>query len=87
VRQNILIFAGILGFLAGVFFMLQGAGIVRVPVESTMVDDSDWITRGAIIAVLSAILIGGVRLVPTRAEVKARKKAEKEAARAEANAE
>ncbi|MBA18066.1 MAG: hypothetical protein CMN73_17205 [Sphingomonas sp.] len=85
-RQNILIFAGILGVLAGILFMLQGAGIVRMPADSFMIDDSQWIRNGAIIAVLSAILIAGVRLVPTRAEEKARKKAEKEARRADEEA-
>ncbi|QIG78329.1 hypothetical protein [Stakelama tenebrarum] len=78
-RQNILIFAGIIGVLAGVVFMLQGAGILRAPADSFMIDDGQWITNGAILAVLSLILIGGARLVPTRAEEKARKKAEKEA--------
>lgn len=72
-RQNILIFAGILGFLLGVIFMLQGLGVIRWPASSTMVDNSVWITRGGILAFLSAILVGGVRLVPTRAERKARR--------------
>jgi hypothetical protein len=74
-RQNILILAGILGFLAGVLFMLQGLGIVRWPVTSTMIDSQTWVIRGGIIAALSAILVGGVRLVPTRAERKAARRA------------
>lgn len=82
-RQNILIFTGILGILAGVLFMLQGAGIVRAPVDSFMIDNRDWIWRGAIIAVISGILVAGVRLVPTGAEERARRKAERDARRAE----
>ncbi|MFZ5747330.1 MAG: hypothetical protein ACOY45_06690 [Pseudomonadota bacterium] len=82
-RQNILILLGILGVLAGCVFMLQGAGILRLPTQSMMIDDRAWITRGAIIAALSAIVIAGVRLVPTRAEEKARRQAEKEARQAE----
>jgi cytochrome c biogenesis protein CcdA len=74
-RQNILIFAGILGFIAGVLFMLQGLGIVRWPVTSTMIDSQVWIIRGGVLAALSAILVGGVRLVPTRAERKAARRA------------
>ena len=65
-RQNILIFAGILGFLLGVLFMLQGLGVIRWPASSFMIDNSVWITRGGILAFLSAILVGGVRLVPSR---------------------
>lgn len=77
-RQNILILAGILGFLAGLMFMLQGLGIVRWPVTSTMIDSQTWVIRGGIIALLSAILVAGVRLVPTRAERKAARRAERE---------
>lgn len=72
-RQNILIFAGILGLVMGVLFMLQGLGIVRWPETSTMIDQRIWVTRGGIIAFLSAVLIGGVRLVPTRAERRTRR--------------
>ena len=80
-RQNILIFAGIMGVLAGVLFMLQGAGIVRAPVDSFMIDNRDWIWRWAIIAVLSGVLVAGARLVPTGAEERARRAAEREARR------
>ena len=75
-RQNILLFAGILGFILGVVFLLQGLGVIRFPADSVMVDNRDWVLRGAIIAGLSAILVAGVRLVPTRAERKARRSRE-----------
>lgn len=65
-RQNILIFAGILGFISGICFMLQGLGIIRYPPSSFMVDNHAWILRGGIIAAVSAILVAGVRLVPSR---------------------
>ncbi|HWU94943.1 MAG TPA: hypothetical protein VN029_05055 [Sphingomonas sp.] len=77
-RQNILILIGILGFIAGVVFMLQGLGILRAPVSSPMIGSQTWVVRGGIIALLSAILVGGVRLVPTRAERKAARRAERE---------
>jgi hypothetical protein len=70
-RQNLLILIGILGFIAGVVFMLQGLGIVKAPISSPMIGNQAWAIRGGIIALLSAILVGGVRLVPTRAERKA----------------
>ena len=65
-RQNLLIFAGILGFILGMVFMLQGLGVVRYPVTSTMIDNHVWVTRGGILAFLSVILVAGVRLVPAK---------------------
>jgi hypothetical protein len=65
-RKNILIFAGILGFIFGMVFMLQGLGVLRVPAGSDMIDNRIWITRGGALAFLSAILVAGVRLVPER---------------------
>ena len=65
-RQQLLIFAGILGFIAGMVFMLQGLGVIRYPSDSFMVDNRVWITRGGILAFLSAILVAGVRLVPAK---------------------
>lgn len=74
-RQTILILIGILGFVAGMVFMFQGLGILRAPVTSPMIGNQAWVIRGGIIAALSVVLIGGVRLVPTRAERKAAKRA------------
>jgi hypothetical protein len=76
-RQNILIIAGLLGFLLGVLFMLQGLGIVRWPATSTMIDSRVWVTRGGILALLSAILVAGARLAPTRTERKAARRADR----------
>ncbi|RYY22984.1 MAG: hypothetical protein EOP62_21670 [Sphingomonadales bacterium] len=73
-RQNLLIFAGIAAILFGVLFMLQGLGIVRWPASSTMIDQRVWLWRGLALAVVGAILVGGVRLVPTRAERRAAKR-------------
>jgi hypothetical protein len=63
-RQKILILAGILGFVFGLLFMLQGLGVIRYPAESFMVDNRAWVLRGGVLALLSAILVAGVRLVP-----------------------
>ena len=65
-RQNILIFAGILGFIFGLVFMLQGLGVIRVPADSPMVNNPVWIIRGGILAFLSAILVGGARIIPAK---------------------
>lgn len=77
-RQNILIFAGILGFIAGMVFLLQGLGILHLPASSPMIGSRTWAIRGGVIALLSAILVGGVRLVPTRAERRAAQQAERQ---------
>jgi uncharacterized membrane protein YidH (DUF202 family) len=74
-RQTILILAGILAIIFGVLFALQGLGVVRWPQSSSMIGQQVWVTRGAILAVLGAVLVGGVRLVPTRAERKAARRA------------
>lgn len=73
-RQNILIFAGILGILFGVLFMLQGLGVVRWPASSSMIDQRVWLWRGLVLAIGGAILVGGVRLIPSRAERRAAKR-------------
>ncbi len=78
-RQNILILIGILGFIAGLVFMLQGLGVLRAPISSPMIDSQTWVVRGGIIALLSVILVGGARLVPTRAERKAARRAGRDA--------
>jgi len=73
-RQNLLIFAGIAAILFGVLFMLQGLGVVRWPASSMMIDQRVWLWRGLVLAVAGAILVGGARLIPTRAERKAAKR-------------
>ena len=65
-RQNILIFGGVVAMLLGALFFLQGAGIVRWPATSTMIDQGVWMWRGGFLFVAGAILVGGVRLVPAR---------------------
>ena len=45
----------LLGF--GILFALQGAGIVHWPRESFMLDQRDWIERGALVGLLGAALV------------------------------
>ena len=47
---------GALLTIAGVFFALQGAGIIMWPASSTMLAAPSWITRGLIIAAIGALL-------------------------------
>lgn len=65
-RQNILIFGGLLAMLLGLLFFLQGSGIVRWPADSFMIAERVWMIRGGVLFVAGAILVGGARLVPAR---------------------
>jgi hypothetical protein len=48
---------GVLCLLMGLLWIGQGLGYVRWPAESFMIDVSDWAMRGAILAVLGAVMI------------------------------
>lgn len=65
-RQNILIFGGILLVLFGALFLLQGLNVIRWPADSVMLGKQLWVTRGAVMIVAGAILAGGARLVPAK---------------------
>jgi ABC-type antimicrobial peptide transport system permease subunit len=65
-RRTILTLVGVLAIIAGLLFMLQGFGVIRYPASSMMIDNSIWITRGAVIAALGALVVAGMRVVPVR---------------------
>jgi hypothetical protein len=46
---------GVLATVAGLIWMGQGAGYIRYPATSFMIDQSPWIWRGAIVAVAGVI--------------------------------
>jgi hypothetical protein len=48
---------GVFMLVQGVLYALQGSGIVRWPPESFMVNNQDWIVRGAVIALIGVGLI------------------------------
>ena len=41
----------------GLLWIGQGMGYVRWPATSFMIDASEWATRGAILAILGAVMI------------------------------
>ena len=59
--KRILIILGALLILFGIFFALQGANIIRWPLESTMLGRGVWIRNGLIIAALGAVLTAATR--------------------------
>lgn len=50
-----LLAVSVLVILAGLIWMGQGAGIIRYPASSFMVDQSPWIWRGALVAVAGVL--------------------------------
>ena len=65
-RRTLLIL-GILFAALELLFLLQGLGVIRWPASSMMIDQRAWVLRGGVLAVLGAILVAGVRLLPRRA--------------------
>lgn len=57
---------GIVAALIGLLWMGQGAGLVRWPAESFMIDMSEWTVRGAILAAGGATLFVLARRMRTR---------------------
>ena len=53
----ILTVIGVLAVLMGLLWIGQGTGIVRWPASSFMIDQSPWILRGAILAVVGAVIV------------------------------
>jgi hypothetical protein len=48
---------GLLCLLMGLLWIGQGTGTVRWPASSFMIDMSEWVTRGFILAILGAVMI------------------------------
>lgn len=61
-RQNIMIFGGILIFLFGLLFLLQGLGVVPWPKTSFMIGEQTWVMRGGVMMAVGAILALGGRV-------------------------
>jgi len=55
--KRLLIVIGAIALLMGVIWMAQGSGIFPYPASSFMIDQSPWITYGAVLALAGAALI------------------------------
>lgn len=55
--RTLFLIVGILAVLMGLLWVGQGTGIVRWPASSFMVDQSPWIWRGALLALVGLVLI------------------------------
>ena len=57
ILRLLVVVVGALCLLMGLLWIGQGMGYVRWPATSFMIDASEWATRGAILAVLGAVMI------------------------------
>lgn len=53
-KQGLLVISALV-ILAGLIWMGQGAGYIRYPATSFMIDQSPWIWRGAMVAVAGVV--------------------------------
>jgi hypothetical protein len=53
---------GVAGVLIGLLWISQGAGLIRWPASSFMIDQRPWVTRGAILAAVGLIVIAASRM-------------------------
>ena len=54
----VLMLLGIAGLLAGLLFAGQGAGIINWPQSSFMVNQTQWIIYGLVLAGVGLVLVG-----------------------------
>jgi hypothetical protein len=53
----VLAIVGVLGFLMGLLWMGQGSGVFPYPAVSPMINQSPWIWRGALLAVVGLVVL------------------------------
>ncbi len=62
--RHMLTVAGVIAVAIGLLWMAQGAGLFPYPASSFMINQSPWIIRGGIVAVVGLIVTWGAgRLV------------------------
>jgi hypothetical protein len=57
VLRPILLIVGVLAVLMGLLWMGQGSGYVPWPKSSFMIDQTVWITRGAVLAAIGLLVV------------------------------
>lgn len=48
---------GLLAMLVGLLWVGQGAGLIHWPASSFMIDQRQWVTPGAVLAVFGLVLV------------------------------
>ncbi len=59
--KTALLVLGLLIMVAGVIWMGQGSGYFPYPPQSFMINQSPWILRGAMVAVVGALIVWASR--------------------------
>lgn len=59
--KSALLMLGIVAVLTGMLWVVQGAGLVHWPASSFMIDQRPWVLRGAILAIVGAIVVAASR--------------------------
>lgn len=59
--RRLLMIIGILLIVVGLIWTGQGSGYFPYPASSFMINQSPWITRGAIVAVIGLVLVWASR--------------------------
>ena len=59
--RPVLLAFGLIAALMGMLWIGQGLGYVRWPASSFMIDDREWVTRGAILAVGGLLIVLAMR--------------------------
>jgi hypothetical protein len=67
-RRTFATLIGIVLLAFGILFLLQGMNVIRWPADSFMLGRQTWIMRGAIIAVVGAVLIAWARFGGRRSQ-------------------
>ena len=57
ILRPVLIIVGLLMAAMGLLWIGQGLGYIRWPASSFMIDQSPWVTRGTILAVVGLVLV------------------------------
>ena len=64
--KALLMVLGILGLIGGLLFAGQGAGIIRWPQSSFMINSTEWILYGLALAGVGLVLLGFAARQPRR---------------------
>ena len=56
-KAAVIFVIGLFLLLQGVFYALQGAGLVPWPRQSFMVNNHDWVVNGGVMALIGLVII------------------------------
>jgi hypothetical protein len=63
ILRTLLLIAGLVAALLGLIWIGQGSGYFPYPASSFMINQTEWIWRGAILAIVGLIVSGASRRI------------------------